>query len=302
MSLKNMIPYIRNLQNLYQFTKDLPYATVRTFYEAKTRSSCPSEDWSSWINDDTPSTGDGEYEKMDTKMRTSFCPLGSIQSARCIEVSLKLLKGVNYTCDAVNGLLCRNADNGPTGCPDMKIQYKCTIPCPATTPLLVVTTAQTSPTTSTATKFLTSVTPMTTSTSVASSPLTSLLQSASTTTTDSRTTSLETFSFARNVATTGFPVHSTSTITVTNSTTSVVSSTAVGTTRAMDPSDLPTSTVMLVTGTPSISTPSTVLTSTRKVPLLISTKGYTDLLVSLNSTSFKSTLVMSQSDVKSANG
>ena len=84
--------------------------------------------FSSWINQDNPSTGSGDSERMTGAALTALCPGGSVTSIECQTVD-----GIPYystgeilTCDMDHGLVCSNADNFPIPCSDYQIRYECT--------------------------------------------------------------------------------------------------------------------------------------------------------------------------------
>ncbi|RUS78725.1 hypothetical protein EGW08_013512, partial [Elysia chlorotica] len=84
--------------------------------------------WSSWLNRDTPATGDGDYEKMTAPELATLCPGGNITDIQCIDsdslddwVSLS-----EASCSVEDGLQCVNLPffDIPS-CRDYKIRYMC---------------------------------------------------------------------------------------------------------------------------------------------------------------------------------
>ena len=84
--------------------------------------------WSSWINQDTPSSGTGDVEQMTPDQLTQLCPGGTITNIECQTVD-----GIEYfssgeivTCTVDQGFSCNNDDNFPIPCSDYQIRYECT--------------------------------------------------------------------------------------------------------------------------------------------------------------------------------
>ncbi|KAK3611484.1 hypothetical protein CHS0354_039096 [Potamilus streckersoni] len=83
--------------------------------------------WSNWLNNDSPDSGDGDYESMNAKDLSMFCGSGKIASVEC-----KTTNNIPYYstgdvmyCDMASGVQCNTADNFPVGCQDYMIRYQC---------------------------------------------------------------------------------------------------------------------------------------------------------------------------------
>ena len=83
--------------------------------------------WTGWINVDTPSTGDGDRERMTDKEKQEFCPHGKV-----VEIECETIDGIGYfssgeqlVCDVEQGLICKNEDNSPIDCSDYRVRYRC---------------------------------------------------------------------------------------------------------------------------------------------------------------------------------
>ena len=109
--------------------------------------------WSSWINRDSPSIGDGDIEKMTDSELAAFCSGGgqlvNVECATVDDIPL-YSSGEIATCDVRQGLVCNNLDNFPIPCSDYKIRYQCdcsqvtaTTAAAATTPATAATTPAT---------------------------------------------------------------------------------------------------------------------------------------------------------------
>ena len=84
--------------------------------------------FSTWFNQDNPSTGSGDSERLTGAALSALCPGGSVTNIECQTVD-----GIPYystgeilTCDMDHGLVCSNADNFPIPCSDYQIRYECT--------------------------------------------------------------------------------------------------------------------------------------------------------------------------------
>ena len=91
-----------------------------------TRQTCQTK-WSSWINTDTPSIGDGDRETWKNTEKQTFCPGGNITKIECETVDdiPSYSSGDISTCSVSSGFVCYNADNFPIQCQDYKIRYFC---------------------------------------------------------------------------------------------------------------------------------------------------------------------------------
>ena len=90
--------------------------------------------WTNWINNDSPSTGDG-----DTETSSSAC--ASPTSFACQTVDGLSMPDVelNKTTCSSSGITCLNSDQrADRSCPDFKVRYVCTCPCKHKIPLLVL--------------------------------------------------------------------------------------------------------------------------------------------------------------------
>ena len=90
--------------------------------------------WTNWINNDSPSTGDG-----DTETSSSAC--ASPTSFACQTVDGLSMPDVelNETTCLSSGITCLNSDQrADRSCPDFKVRYVCTCPCKHKIPLLVL--------------------------------------------------------------------------------------------------------------------------------------------------------------------
>ncbi|KAL4222951.1 Mucin-5B [Mactra antiquata] len=83
--------------------------------------------WSSWINTDSPTIGDGDFEEMTSEQKKAFCPYGKITSIECITTDLisSDSTGEIMQCTLEGGSACLNSDNAPIPCSDYKIRYFC---------------------------------------------------------------------------------------------------------------------------------------------------------------------------------
>ncbi|KAK3733738.1 hypothetical protein RRG08_026853 [Elysia crispata] len=110
----------------------IPAITTRSMTTSKAVTTVPDivcrSGWSSWINEDTPATGDGDVEKMAANDLDTFCPGGNITDIQCVDsdslddwVSLS-----EASCTVEDGLQCVNLPflDMPS-CRDYKIRYMC---------------------------------------------------------------------------------------------------------------------------------------------------------------------------------
>ncbi|XP_053374175.1 mucin-5AC-like [Mercenaria mercenaria] len=84
--------------------------------------------WSSWINKDRPTTGDGDRELWSKTEKEAFCGQGYITGIECVSDSgiPSYSTGEIMQCSIEGGSVCLNADNFPVACSDYKIRYFCT--------------------------------------------------------------------------------------------------------------------------------------------------------------------------------
>ncbi|XP_053373702.1 uncharacterized protein LOC123531111 isoform X2 [Mercenaria mercenaria] len=107
-------------------------STTSMFSQSSTVSTNTSElcqrRWSPWINNDSPSTGDGDRESWTKAEQHAFCPNGNVTSIECVTQS-----GIHYyssgditDCTPESGSVCLTEYNFPVPCSDYKIRYLCT--------------------------------------------------------------------------------------------------------------------------------------------------------------------------------
>ncbi|WAQ93441.1 EDIL3-like protein [Mya arenaria] len=86
-----------------------------------------SSNWSSWINTDTPDSGDGDRESWTAAQKAAFCPYGKISRIECrtIDDIASYSSGEIMQCTIEGGAVCLNNDNFPVPCSDYKIRYYC---------------------------------------------------------------------------------------------------------------------------------------------------------------------------------
>ncbi|WAR09825.1 MFGM-like protein [Mya arenaria] len=86
-----------------------------------------SSNWSSWINTDTPDSGDGDRESWTAAQKAAFCPYGKISRIECrtIDDIASYSSGEIMQCTIEEGAVCLNNDNFPVPCSDYKIKYFC---------------------------------------------------------------------------------------------------------------------------------------------------------------------------------
>ncbi|WAR14234.1 MUC5A-like protein [Mya arenaria] len=86
-----------------------------------------SSNWSSWINTDTPDSGDGDRESWTAAQKAAFCPYGKISRIECrtIDDIASYSSGEIMQCTIEGGAVCLNDDNFPVPCSDYKIKYFC---------------------------------------------------------------------------------------------------------------------------------------------------------------------------------
>ncbi|XP_048245023.1 mucin-5AC-like isoform X2 [Haliotis rufescens] len=96
---------------------------------------CTTSQWSSWINQDKPGVGGGDYEKITPELQKQYCSGGTLTKIECMTVD-----GIEYyssgevmQCTMAGGFTCNNADNFPMPCSDYKIRYFCDCTTPVTT-------------------------------------------------------------------------------------------------------------------------------------------------------------------------
>ena len=71
--------------------------------------------------------GDGDYEALSSSELADFCIGGKVTAIECVTVDgiQSYSSGERVTCDANDGLSCRNSDNFPVPCSDYKVRYFC---------------------------------------------------------------------------------------------------------------------------------------------------------------------------------
>ncbi|XP_052258618.1 mucin-5B-like [Dreissena polymorpha] len=104
-------------------TNDVTTGTPTVTATIPTRPQCVDQ-WSTWINTDTPDTGDGDRESWSCQEKDAFCPTGTITAVEC-----QTIAGIHFynTCENVqcsiqNGSVCRKY---PRDCSDYQIRYFC---------------------------------------------------------------------------------------------------------------------------------------------------------------------------------
>ncbi|XP_033761396.1 mucin-5AC-like [Pecten maximus] len=110
---------------------------------------CTQSRWSSWMNQDNPSIGDGDHEQARQSDLEDFCIGGKVAKIECytsdeINPIPFYSTGEVVTCNLASGLTCLNAENAPIPCNDYKIRYYCECSphvTSAVTPAKVPTTA-----------------------------------------------------------------------------------------------------------------------------------------------------------------
>ncbi|XP_052248669.1 mucin-5AC-like isoform X9 [Dreissena polymorpha] len=100
---------------------------------------CTSQ-WSSWINTDTPDSGDGDRESWTAAQRLVFCPAGKITAVECQTVDgiASYSTGEVAQCTMEGGSVCLNGDNDPIPCSDYQIRYYCTCEAHPTNPPVTI--------------------------------------------------------------------------------------------------------------------------------------------------------------------
>jgi hypothetical protein len=88
---------------------------------------CTKSHWSSWVNQDNPMMGDGDYESLSQQELAAFCIGGVVSSIECVTEDgiPSYSSGEITSCDLSDGFACRNAENAPVPCSDYKIRYFC---------------------------------------------------------------------------------------------------------------------------------------------------------------------------------
>ncbi|WAR14240.1 HMCT-like protein [Mya arenaria] len=87
---------------------------------------CNSQ-WTSWINTDTPDTGDGDRESWTAAQKAAFCPNGKVSRIECMTSDgiASDSSGEIMQCTIEGGAVCLTTDNAPMPCSDFKIRYFC---------------------------------------------------------------------------------------------------------------------------------------------------------------------------------
>ncbi|WAR09835.1 CRAM-like protein [Mya arenaria] len=100
-----------------------------------------TSNWSSWINTDTPDSGDGDRESWTVAQKAAFCPYGKVSRIECrtIDDIASYSSGEIMQCTIEGGAVCLNDDNFPVPCSDYKIKYYCECTAKPTLPPPVVT-------------------------------------------------------------------------------------------------------------------------------------------------------------------
>ncbi|KAH3721629.1 hypothetical protein DPMN_064565, partial [Dreissena polymorpha] len=108
---------------------------------------CTSQ-WSSWINTDTPDSGDGDRESWTAAQRMAFCPAGKITAVECQTVDgiASYSTGEVAQCTMEGGSVCLNGDNDPIPCSDYQIRYYCTCEAHPTNPPVTISHGTPTPT------------------------------------------------------------------------------------------------------------------------------------------------------------
>ncbi|KAL3831915.1 hypothetical protein ACJMK2_023609 [Sinanodonta woodiana] len=88
---------------------------------------CTQSLWSSWINRDNPSLGDGDYESFTAKELSDFCLNGKVTRIECVtDAGIEhYSSGEQVSCTVQEGLKCSNDDNAPMTCSDYRVRYFC---------------------------------------------------------------------------------------------------------------------------------------------------------------------------------
>ncbi|KAH3721619.1 hypothetical protein DPMN_064555 [Dreissena polymorpha] len=118
-------------------------ATNHIFSTTPTEAPVPcTSQWSSWINTDTPDSGDGNRERL------AFCPAGKITAVECQTVDgiASYSAGEVTQCTMEGGSVCLNGDNDPIPCSDYQIRYYCTCEAHPTNPPVTISHGTPTPT------------------------------------------------------------------------------------------------------------------------------------------------------------
>ncbi|WAQ93448.1 EDIL3-like protein [Mya arenaria] len=85
---------------------------------------CNSQ-WTSWINTDTPDTGDGDRESWTAAQKAAFCQNGKVSRIECMtsDGTASYSSGEIMQCTIEGGAVCLTTDNAPMPCSDFKIRY-----------------------------------------------------------------------------------------------------------------------------------------------------------------------------------
>ncbi|XP_067650638.1 mucin-5AC-like [Haliotis asinina] len=103
--------------------------------------SCTKSQWTPWVNNDKPTTGEGDHEVLSGSQMSQYCAGGRLAKIEC-----RTVDGIEYfssgdimKCDLTNGALCKNEDNFPIKCQDYEVRYYCDCPTPTASPVPVKT-------------------------------------------------------------------------------------------------------------------------------------------------------------------
>ncbi|XP_021374153.1 mucin-5AC-like [Mizuhopecten yessoensis] len=91
---------------------------------------CTQSQFSNWINQDKPSSGDGDHEQASQTDLEDFCIGGKVTKIECytsdeVNPIPFYSTGEIVTCNVASGLTCLNSENYPIDCNDYKIRYYC---------------------------------------------------------------------------------------------------------------------------------------------------------------------------------
>ncbi|KAK3108253.1 hypothetical protein FSP39_004202 [Pinctada imbricata] len=130
----NPVTYPKPVTDRYGLPTPSPKTDIFGNPVTKKPYSC-KEGWSVWMNNDTPTKGQGDFETIASlRYEYSFC--AKPQSIQCrtvadkMPVTMSLDGGV--ICDANVGLVCRNADQSDNSCEDYEVSVYCD--CGGSTP------------------------------------------------------------------------------------------------------------------------------------------------------------------------